>query len=168
MRRQQQKTPAAAQFEEWPSAAPPASLNSDALAQICRERDILLTPNRQDVLDCLLKSTAPLGAYDIIDAMRTTIGRVVAPTTVYRALDYLVAHGLVASIKSKKAFVSCVAEGAPATPMFLICDLCGISKRLEDHRVEQLFVEDAHSLGFRLGRRLVELQGTCAACATGS
>src|SRR5437016_5511342 len=82
---------------------------SDALARaemLCAERAQRLTPMRRQVLEALAASHTPLGAYEIIDRLATAPRP--APITVYRALEFLVANGLVHRIESRNAFVACI------------------------------------------------------------
>mgnify|MGYP001100485059 CR=1 FL=1 len=93
--------------------------------QVCRDRGQKFTPIRRQVLQALLASHRPLGAYEIIDALARDIARL-APITVYRALDFLMAQGLVHRIESRNAFLACAHNhDASAVVAFLICDSCG-------------------------------------------
>ena len=47
------------------------------------------------------------------------------PPTVYRALDFLIAHGLVHRLESLNAYVGCPAPDASHEGQFLICGACG-------------------------------------------
>ena len=83
---------------------------ADALAHaeaMCAERAQRLTPIRRQVLEVLLESHKPLGAYEIIDRAGRR-GPRPAPITIYRALDFLRDNGLVHRIESRNAFVACV------------------------------------------------------------
>ena len=62
---------------------------------------------------------------------------------------------------------NCRGQHAPAERVALamsLCSDCGASAELEDLRVEQLLAEDAAVLGYRMTRRVVEVEGTCASC----
>ena len=101
---------------------------ADAIAhaeQVCAKRAQKFTPIRRQVLQALLSSHRPLGAYEVIDELAKTMPRP-APITVYRALDFLMENGLVHRIESRNAFLAC-AHDHDATSMvaFLICDHCG-------------------------------------------
>ena len=49
-----------------------------------------------------------------------------APITIYRALDFLTAQGLVHRIESRNAFLACINNHAADAPVvFLICEHCG-------------------------------------------
>src|SRR5262245_55859508 len=81
----------------------------DVIAQAektCASRAQKLTPMRRKVLETLASSHKPLGAYEIIDAVAGS-GPRPAPITIYRALDFLMANGLVHRIASKNAFLAC-------------------------------------------------------------
>ncbi|HSM41507.1 MAG TPA: transcriptional repressor, partial [Afifellaceae bacterium] len=57
------------------------------------------------VFDTLLAADGPLSAYDILDRLRDKGFR--APLQVYRALDKLLALGLVHRLESLNAFIAC-------------------------------------------------------------
>lgn len=77
-------------------------------------RSARLTSQRRDVLSCVARSHAAVGAYEVIDRMADH-GPRPAPITVYRALDFLAAHGLIHKIESRNAYVACshAHEGEP-------------------------------------------------------
>ncbi len=56
--------------------------------RVCKERAQKFTPIRRQVLQALLSSHRPLGAYEVIDELAKSMPRP-APITVYRALDFL-------------------------------------------------------------------------------
>ena len=68
---------------------------ADALTHaegVCRARRQNLTPIRRHVLQALLATHRPLGAYEIIESLARKATRP-APITVYRALDFLIENG---------------------------------------------------------------------------
>src|SRR5580698_11518573 len=73
----------------------------------CAARAERLTPIRRRVLEALLASHAPLGAYELIDRLAVRDDKP-APITIYRALDFLREQGLVHRIESRNAFIACV------------------------------------------------------------
>lgn len=143
----------------------PATMSGiDAADVTCRARGVQLTSTRKQVLQILWEAARPMKAYDILTHMEGILDRRLAPPTVYRALDFLLEQGFVARIESKNAFVPCAHPDHPHVCVFFICENCGASREFENPTLERLFVRDAASLGFRLSKRIVELQGTCAAC----
>src|SRR5580658_10756189 len=90
----------------------------------CAARAQRLTPIRRRVLEALLASHKPLGAYEIIDHLAGDTRP--APITIYRALDFLRDNGLVHRIESRNAFVACGHNhGDNDLVVFLICEKCG-------------------------------------------
>lgn len=134
-----------------------------SIEALCRTRALRLTPRRRQVLDILLASHQPLGAYQILDALnRAGPDTPIAPPIVYRALDYLLAEGLVHRIESRNAFISCARPGHQCAAQFLICRHCERVAELEDSDAHWL--AGADRLGFEVDHSVVEITGICAAC----
>ncbi|MDE1183154.1 Fur family transcriptional regulator [Paraburkholderia sp.] len=134
--------------------------NADALAA---ERGVALTPLRRQVYAAIVVSDRPIGAYDLLSALEPQRGRV-PPTTVYRALDFLVEQGFVHRIESKNAFVACCDAGRPHQSQFLICDTCGATVEIAGSALAAPSAEASSAHGFEVHRQVVELSGLCAAC----
>ena len=132
---------------------------------ICEGRGVQMTELRRRVLELLWTSGRPTSAYQLIEAVRARDSRPVAPPTVYRALHFLMAQGLVSRIESLNAYVPCVHPERDHDCLFFICNGCQASVELEDPRIGGLLSEDAASLGFVATRCTVEIKGTCARCA---
>jgi Fe2+ or Zn2+ uptake regulation protein len=99
---------------------------------------------------------------DIIDAVS---GRRPAPITVYRALEFLIAHGLVHRIASRNAFLACVNNHRTgALVAFLICERCGAVGEAPGAAVGQSLTAAARSAGFTPKTSVVEITGLCAHC----
>ena len=129
----------------------------------CERRGSRLTGQRRVVLNCVAESHSAVGAYDIIERMAGH-GPRPAPITVYRALDFLEAHGLVHKIESRNAFIACTHphEGKPAA--MLVCEKCGLVAELDAPEMFEALQSAAKSQGFAVHRSVVELTGLCAAC----
>jgi len=132
---------------------------------ICALKGQRLTPLRRQVLDVLLASHHPLGAYEIIDALARQ-NRRPAPMSVYRVLDFLREVGLVHRIESRNAFLACVhGHGDHATTVFFICDRCGNAGEAVLPGVSRSLEANARNAGFTPRAAVVEVSGTCADCA---
>lgn len=123
-----------------------------------------LTRNQSFVLDTLAAAAKPLGAYAILDRLRGQGFR--APLQVYRALDKLLAMGLVHRVESLNAFVACrhshnETHGVTA---FTICKTCGTVREFDDTEITGLLREKARTDGFRPRATTIEITGFCAAC----
>ncbi len=132
---------------------------------LCDARGVRLTALRRQILELLWERDRPAGAYELIEALKLRNARPVGPPTVYRALEFLMAQGLVSKIQSQNAYVPCAHPERRQDGLFFICADCGASFELEDPRIEQRLAEDAAHLGFRVTRRVVEVEGTCSNCA---
>ncbi len=132
--------------------------------QLCVRRGQRLTPVRRRVLELIWSRHAPARAYDILDQLEGE-GRRGAPPTVYRALEFLLANGLVHRIQSLNAYVGC---GEPATAhagQFLICRRCDAVGELDDPEIEELITGKAGATGFDVERQTIEIMGLCPDCA---
>src|SRR5690606_29397539 len=78
----------------------------DAAERVCAGRGARLTELRRRVLELVWQSHRPVGAYPLLAALGRD-GHAPAPPTVYRALDFLQAQGLVHRIESRNAYVGC-------------------------------------------------------------
>ncbi len=124
-----------------------------------------LTDLRREVFALVLEAEGPIGAYALLDRLKLT-RRTAAPPTVYRALDFLLAHGLVHRVERLNAFVPCDDGGRHDHDVqFLICSTCGAVDEVEDGGVVDALRHAATAQGFTPGHATVEVEGTCAACA---
>ena len=95
----------------------------DAARDLCAKRELRLTPVREKVLELLLKSHAPLGAYVILSELAAA-GFRAQPPVAYRALDFLVENGLVHRIEKINAFVACSQPREQQRPQEWHAPLC--------------------------------------------
>jgi len=131
---------------------------------VCDGRGQKFTPMRRRVLEAMLSSHRPLGAYEIIDRLAERMPRP-APITVYRALDFLIENGLVHRIESRNAFLACAHNhDAMSTMAFLICERCGLVGELPAASIAASINEAARGSGFAAKMSVVEITGTCAHC----
>jgi len=117
------------------------------------------------VLELVWSSHAPIGAYGLLERLSRE-RRGATPPTVYRALDFLLAQGLVHRIESLNAFVGCADPAAAHAGQFLICRGCGTAAEMHDSRVNRAINRGAAELGFVVQERTVEVSGICPACRT--
>src|SRR6202011_4318659 len=116
--------------------------------RVCERRAQKFTPIRRQVLQALLSSHRPLGAYEVIEELAKTMSRP-APITVYRALDFLMENGLVHRIESRHAFLACAHDHEEAAMVaFLICERCGLVGEVPAAPVAQSLNASARSTGF--------------------
>lgn len=131
--------------------------------RVCDQRGVRLTVLRRRVLELVWLTHRPRGAYAILEDLGRD-GRTPAPLTVYRALEFLQAQGLVHRIESLNAFVGCARPGARHSSQFLVCSTCGDATELNDGRVTEAIRATATDLGFQISRQTVEVHGICPRC----
>ncbi|MGE0734610.1 MAG: Fur family transcriptional regulator [Alphaproteobacteria bacterium] len=134
-----------------------------AAARLCESRGARLTEQRRKVLELVWRSHEPIGAYALLAAMQKN-GKMVAPPTVYRALDFLVEQGLVHRIESLNAYVGCAAPSARHVGQFLLCGSCGSAAELDEVAIGSAIANSAAAVGFEVTRATVEIRGTCPNC----
>lgn len=119
---------------------------------------------RARILAVLDAADGALGAYAIAERLKRPDARI-APMTVYRALDALVADGRVHRVESANAYVSCRHGTHRATPPVLaICDACGC---VEEHAASgalDALVAEVGREGFAARRLVTEVHGRCGDC----
>jgi Fur family transcriptional regulator, zinc uptake regulator len=141
---------------------------ADALShaeEVCEQRAQKFTPIRRQVLQALLSSHRPLGAYEVIDELAKSMPRP-APITVYRALDFLMTNGLVHRIESRNAYLACAAYDHDATSAvaFLICERCGLVGEIPSASFAKDLNAAARASGFAPKLSVVEIAGVCTHC----
>jgi len=130
---------------------------------LCAERAQRLTPMRRHVLQALLASHRPLGAYEIIERLADPARP--APITIYRALDFLRDNGLVHRIESRNAFVACVHDHAGDNPVvFLICERCGAVGEAPGGAIAEALKASSRAAGFAPKSPVIEIAGICSHC----
>jgi Fur family zinc uptake transcriptional regulator len=132
-------------------------------ATLCEERGEKLTALRKRVLELVWASHKPVGAYALLDRLRDD-GRSAAPPTVYRALEFLLAQGLVHRVESLNAYIGCAHPHQGHAAQFLICRDCGTAAELEEADIAAAIDGHAKRAGFAIERRTVEVTGLCASC----
>lgn len=118
------------------------------------------TEPRRQTYQLLFAAGGAVKAYDLIARYKTG-GPSTKPPTIYRALDFLLMHGLAHRLESLNAYLACDGRAHAAATQFLICDCCGAT-------TEQPFELDGlvkAAQGFELRSAVIELRGRCAACS---
>lgn len=120
-----------------------------------------LTRPRRRVLELLLRAGAPTKAYDLVNGFHPD-HRLAKPATIYRALHFLEASGLVSRLASNKSYVASevARPGSPAA--FLLCDCCGACRQISLPAVSLGTATTA--AGYTIARVTIEAHGLCAAC----
>jgi Fur family transcriptional regulator, zinc uptake regulator len=141
----------------------------DVLARadkVCARQKMRLTSQRRHILGIIASSHRAVGAYDILEQM-TTDEKQPAPVTVYRALDFFMARGLVHKIASDNTYVACQREHGGEETVLLICAGCGTVGEIEAAPVNTAVAHGADKQGFVIDHQLHEVSGLCRHCTKG-
>lgn len=130
----------------------------------CADGGLRFTPVRRKVLEILLQEHRALGAYGILDRLRDD-GFGSQPPVAYRALDFLVKHGLAHKIERLNAFVACAHPNQIHAPAFMICRMCDSVAEAQSETTRTALATAAKATGFRIERTVVEAEGVCPACS---
>jgi Fur family zinc uptake transcriptional regulator len=129
----------------------------------CDQRGARFTPLREKVYALLLDKHGPMGAYELLDALKETESGA-KPATVYRALDFLLDFGFIHRLESTNAFVACHHFGCHHPVQFLICDSCGYVTEIQSEGLEEKLAAQAKEHSFKISKQTIEAHGICADC----
>lgn len=132
--------------------------------QHCQQQGVRLTKLRYQVLELIWQSHKPLGAYALIGMLSKRNQKVVAPPTVYRALDFLLEQGLIHRIATLNAYIGCDALTPHCQRHFLICQHCHTTVELNDPELETAIQGAARASGFAIREESLEVAGLCPNC----
>jgi Fur family zinc uptake transcriptional regulator len=104
-----------------------------------------------------------IGAYEVLDRLAVR-GERLAPISVYRAIEALVAAGIVHRFESRNAFFACHA-GHEMRQLVLACEACGRVAEVDADKVFAAIDRSAGAAGFLTKGAVVEVWGLCANCA---
>ena len=123
-----------------------------------------LTALRRKVLQEIAGSHHAVGAYDIIDSLARKGDRL-APISVYRAIDALLAAGVVHRLESRNAFFAChTSHTGSGNQVILACETCGLVAEVNGDAIFQALAKTAEIENFKPQRRVVEMTGLCKHC----
>lgn len=135
----------------------------DRAETLIRAAGARMTPVRRRALEILLEEHKALGAYDML-ARLAKEGFGNQPPVAYRALEFLVDHGLAHRIQRLNAFTACVHPGEDHAPAFLICRTCHMVAETEAAAARQSLDAEAARAGFQAERVTIEALGLCPNC----
>jgi Fur family transcriptional regulator, zinc uptake regulator len=131
------------------------------------DKGLRLTPLREAVFqEIAAASHRAIGAYEVLERMAARGDRL-APISIYRAIDALVAAGIVHRFESRNAFFACHA-GHEQRQLVLACEKCGSVAEVDGARVFAAIDKTADAAAFAASpdrSAVVEVWGLCANCS---
>lgn len=129
----------------------------------CESHNIKLTPLRKNILLIVAKTKQPLTAYQILDELKQDNPKAQV-MSVYRVLEYLLAHHLIHRIENLNAFMPCCHLLEKHFSQWLICETCGDTKECALPVFEQGIDQIEKHTGFSVTNPTIELLGLCSQC----
>jgi Fur family zinc uptake transcriptional regulator len=83
---------------------------------------------------------------------------------VYRALEFLLEHGLIHRINSLNAFIGCSQPRAEHHSHFLICQQCKSAVEIIDATLDKTILALTQRAQFAATGTFVEITGLCSTC----
>ena len=122
----------------------------------------VLTRNQSLIFEALRKAKNPVGAYELLDQLREH--GLKAPLQIYRTLDQLIELKIVHRLESLNAWTLCCDAEHDSTPVFAICNDCGIVKEYFDETLSSNIANISKQSGFVADRSIIEIHGRCDQC----
>ena len=114
------------------------------------------------IVEALRGVGRPVSAYELIEELRDKAS--LAPQTVYRSLDRLIAEGQAHRLESLNAFVACRHPSHESTAVFAICNDCGTVTEFDEPAAVERLAAWARKAKFAVERMTLELRGRCRDC----
>lgn len=130
------------------------------------DKTIKLTELRKDILSILYRKKKPMGAYEILAALKKKRPNA-EPPTVYRVLEFLVDAKLVHRVESQNSYVCCsslLKEKSQHKAILLYCKKCHQSFEFEDKSIFISIDTFAKKHKLDIDDALIEIKGVCESC----
>ncbi|MEM7072885.1 MAG: transcriptional repressor, partial [Pseudomonadota bacterium] len=135
----------------------------EQVLHFCQQKRIRLTGIRRQLLEMIWNASRPIKAYDLLEKIRAGRGYA-SPPTIYRALDFLLHHGLIHKLSGFGGYVGCSHPGKHQICSFLLCKECGLAYEKCDKGLASAINELAVRNHFTARHTVLEINGLCASC----
>ena len=133
--------------------------------QSCQAQGVRFTPLREQVFRLVLQAKAPIGAYELLAQLQEQQkDKCLAPPTVYRSLDFLLAHGFIHQLSSTNAFIACSQPCDKHVAAFLICQHCHQVQELSVDSISYMLSSVTKQTNFVVKTSVIEITGFCENC----
>lgn len=136
--------------------------------RLCKARGTRLTSMREQVLQLIWQSYQSMKAYDLLAQLAQQTTKAIQPPTVYHALDFLQAQGLIHRLASINAYLSYHSPDTPHNGYFLICSQCNTTLEFSLIDIERRLQDYAQSQSFQVQSTSIELTELCQLCTNSS
>lgn len=132
---------------------------------ICSDQNVALTPIRKTVLEIVWQEGHnAIKAYDLLEKLKEKQSAA-KPTTVYRALDFLIKNNLIHKLESENSYIGCNHPSRQHSCAFLICNQCGdVHEFCDNNKLMKNILSSISPKLFRADSVTLEVHGTCNNC----
>lgn len=136
------------------------------IKKVCIQRYVHLTPQRLEVLRVIAQQhNGSISAYGLLNLLRQSSFPNAKPSTIYRALNFLLAQGFIHRIESTNSFVLCQFFLELSHDFsFFICDNCKRVTEQTTTGIVEVLQNTAKITGFIMSHSIIEARGTCFTC----
>lgn len=132
--------------------------------QICLKRGVRLTSQRATVLRILAEHNTSISAYNLLDILRIVEPKA-KPTTIYRALSFLLKQGFIHRIVSNNSYMICHNFEKPFhVSLILVCHCCSDVNETNVPGIQKYINILANKSNFLLRNCIIEAHGLCKKC----
>ncbi|MCH2038222.1 MAG: transcriptional repressor [Rickettsiales bacterium] len=132
--------------------------------EICESKGSRLTDLRRRVLELIWADHQSIKAYDLLSELKKEIPSA-KPPTIYRALDFLLEHGLIHKIHSLNAYIGSTTPNMERPSFLLICTSCQKVTESDDAEYKELIENIPNAHNFLPQKMSLEIEGLCGDCS---
>jgi len=133
--------------------------------KLCHDRNLRLTELRRQVFTLIWQTQKPIGAYALMKQLQASSDRKqVAPPTIYRAIDFLIQHGLIHKVHSLNAYFGCPNPLREHHDALFICSNCGHTVEVPNNSIQHAINLSADQHNFQVEQQMLEISGRCHNC----
>lgn len=131
--------------------------------EISNKNNIRFTNLRKKVFEIILNSHKPVKAYFILNELQKTDSSA-KPSTVYRALEFLLEFGLIHKLHISNSFAACTHPKKHNQCYFLVCNKCDEVKECCDDDLTSAITKITKNNFFKPKNITLEINGICKSC----
>ena len=139
------------------------SITLNKVQELCKLRDLNLTPSRAQIMNALINFGSPKTAYQILEYIHQT-DPATKPATIYRALNFLCSNHFAHRIETDNTYIACDGNETSHVAQFLICINCSQAIEFHSHKATTEISKRAKQEGFKITEEIVEAKGFCHNC----
>lgn len=131
--------------------------------RICQEKSVQFTKIRRRVLELIWQGHKPCKAYDLLKELQKEDSSA-KPPTVYRALDFLLEHGLIHRVNRLNAYIGCTNPEQTDPYFLLVCLSCDNVKETSHQDYQKFSDAMMANNQFQCESKTFEIEGICQNC----